>query len=120
MHKSQIVWHRIQHDTRLYHSLGQYKAHQLDNYILVPSISVSGTIMSTREHSTVLILDSGYILVRLAPLNGTLDQVEKHISKLTNVRFIFNRRKKLDIEDNRFQHYVLVTDLLVSHVSALI
>ena len=54
MHKSKIVWHRMKHDTRLYHSLGQYKAQELDNYILVPSISVSGTIISTREKSTVL------------------------------------------------------------------
>ena len=80
MTKSQIVWYHIRHDRRLYHSVGIYKVHQIDKYLLVPSISVSGTIMSTRDNSVVLILDSGYIVVRSQFKNGTLHQVENHIS----------------------------------------
>jgi hypothetical protein len=120
MTKSQIVWRHIKHDSRLYHSLGKFKAHQLDNYILVPSLGASGTIMSTHRHSAVLLLDSGYIILRLAIINGTLHSVQTHINKLSRMDYVFNRQNKPDVEDNRFQHYLLVTDLLVSHVAALL
>ena len=120
MKKSQIVWHLIKHDTRLYHSLGEFKVHQLDNYILVPSLSISGTIMSTRKNSAVFILDNRYVLVRLEFTNGTLHHVEGYIQKLQSMGYIFYRQNKLDVEDNRFQHYLLITDLLVAHVAALL
>ena len=77
MTQSQIVWRQIRHDFRLYHPLGNYKLHQIDKYLLVPSISVSGTIMSTRDNSVVLILDSGYTIVRTVLANGTQHQVAK-------------------------------------------
>ena len=112
MTKSQIVWHRIKHDARLYHSLGNYKVHQLDKYILVPSISVSGTIMSTRDNSAVLILDSGYVVVQSAFINGTLHQVENHINQFKFIGYVFNRQNKRDVEDNRFQRYLLIANLL--------
>lgn len=126
MPKSQIVWYHIRHDSRLHHSLGTYKAHQIDKYILVPAISVSGTIMSTRDNlgdnSVILILDSGYIAVplRSAFTNGTLHQVEDHVNKLSNIGYVFNRQNKLDVEDNRFQHYLFITDLLEAHVAAFL
>ena len=120
MRHSQIVWHRIKHDSRLYHSLGNFKVHQLDNFILVPSLSISGTITSTRHDSAVLFLDTGYVLLHVALLNGTLANVEKHVSALNQAEFIFDRKNKLEIENNRFQHFLLITDLLVTHVAALI
>ena len=94
--------------------------HQIDNYILVPSLSISGTIVSTREHSAVLIIDSGYVLVRLAWKNCTLEQVEHDINRLMQVPYIFNRKNAKDVEDCTFQRYLIVTDLLVAHVAALI
>ena len=114
MTKSQIVWHHIKHDSRLYHSLGNYKVHQLDKYILVASISVSGTIMSTRDNSAVLILDSGYIVVQSAFINGTLHQVENHINQFKFIGYVFNQQNKRDVEDNRFQCYLLITNLLAA------
>ena len=87
MRHSQIVWPCIKHDSRLYHSLGKFKVHQLDNFILVPSLSISGTITSTRHDSAVLFLDTGNNLLHVALLNGTLANVEKHVSALNQALF---------------------------------
>ena len=72
---SMIVWHPIRHDSRLYHSLGNYTADQIDNYILIPSLGISGTVEQTRGKS-IAILDTGYILVRLKLINGSLAKIE--------------------------------------------
>ena len=73
--------------------------------------------MSTRDNlgddSVALILDSGYIVVRSTFTNRTLHQVENHVNKLGKIGYVFNRQNKLEVEDNRFQHYLLITDLLV-------
>ena len=79
MPHSMIVWHSVKHDSRLYHSLGMYETHEIDNYLLVPALAISGTIRHVRK-SSALVLDSGYILVRMTHLNQTLAQVEKHIT----------------------------------------
>ena len=52
--------------------------------------------------------------------NGTLHQVENHFNKLSNIGYVFNRQNKQDVEDNRFQHYLLITDLLEAHLAALL
>ena len=42
MPHSMIVWRSVKHDSRLYHSLGMYETHQIDNYLLVPALAISG------------------------------------------------------------------------------
>ena len=76
--------------------------------------------MSTRDSSVVLILDSSYIVARSQFTNGTLHQVENHFNELSNIGYVFNRQNKQDVEDNRFQYYLLITDLLEAHVAALL
>lgn len=36
------------------------------------------------------------------------------------IGYVFNRQNKQDVEDNRFQQYLLITDLLEAHVAALL
>ena len=70
--------------------------------------------MSTRDNSAVLILDSGYIVVQSAFINGTLHQVENHINQFKFIGYVFNQQNKRDVEDNRFQCYLLITNLLAA------
>ena len=67
MPKSQIVWPQIKHDSRLYHSLGGHTVHQLDNYLLVPSLSLAGGITYEDKQKSSFLLDNGYIIIKILP-----------------------------------------------------
>ena len=119
MPHSMIVWRSVKHDSQLYHSLGMYETHQIDNYLLVPALAISGTIRHVRKTSA-LVLDSGCILVRMTHVNQTLAQVEKHINKFRHLDYMFDQSDKLELCNNKFDRYLILMDLLVAQVAALI
>ena len=41
---SKLVWLATRLDFRLYHPIGNYKIHELKNYLLIPALSIGGGI----------------------------------------------------------------------------
>ncbi|XP_028417823.1 uncharacterized protein LOC114542487 [Dendronephthya gigantea] len=115
--KSSIVWKKLRHhDTRLYHSLGKFTAHRIDNYILIPSLSISGTVVKTRE-TTIMVLDSGYVIINLAHRNSTLVQLENKLKSLK----IKDVHLKIPGQGARrlARVFSIQVNLFVSHLAAL-
>ena len=55
-----IVWNRVPHYTRIFHSLGKFKVHQTGNFILVSELGIGGSIIS-RDYNLIL-LDNTCVL----------------------------------------------------------
>ena len=118
MKRSMIVWHPIRHDSRLYHPLGNYTAHQIDNYILISSLGISGTDEQARGNS-IAILDTGYILVRLKLINRSLAKIERHLNSLKNLQLHLNPKNLPRVKENRIEILEIQTNLFITHVAAL-
>ena len=58
---SVVIWHKVDHRTQRFQLLGNYTAHLLEDFILVPDLGIGGAIQSTSQDGKLLQLDNGYL-----------------------------------------------------------
>ena len=60
--KSLIIWPKVKHDSRLYHSMGIFPVKQIDNYFLIPALGIGGSSIDEDENG--ILLNDGYQIIK--------------------------------------------------------
>ena len=99
--KSAIVWHRVNHRTEQFQLLGNYTAHRLEDFVLIPKFGIGGAVQSTSKDGVFIQLDNGYLFEKQH--DNSSNKYARFISM--SVQFLKNAKPSL------------ATDLLEAHIT---